>query len=287
MRDFFCWLFWRTGAAALTRALLVSKGRFVLIFHGIVTQRYPDIPHHFVTTVEELRLMLDWLKENFSFLTPSEFLHSTKSGVLLTFDDGLASNYTHALPILEEFNAPALFFVTTQHIITPKNWLPASRQMARIHWAHEGEVPATIAAEYFDGMSCVQLRACATHPLITIGSHTVSHPFLTQCTHDQLKFELTTSKQFLQELTGKSVDLFAYPTGNYDEKVAQAVQAVGYRAAFATDGNQVGLPVFEIPRVALLAANPPYLSAKLSGLHTRPISGLPASAHKPLRKESR
>ena len=130
-------------------------------------------------------------------------------------------------------------------------------------------MPEDLATDFYEGMSCIQLAECARNPLITIGSHTVSHPLLTQCDRDQLEFELTESRRFLEEVTGQSVSLFAYPAGDYNRGVAEAVKAAGYLAAFAEDTRHVGMPAFEIQRIGIYAAGPVYLSLKLSGLHRR------------------
>lgn len=273
LRDIAAFLFWMTGIASLARTLLVSNGRFALMFHGVSKRKHPGVPADAqpYLTIEDLRFILRWIKNHFSFLSPEEFLNSNKGGVLLTFDDGLANNCTNVLTVLEEFKAPAIFFISTQHVANPKNWLPATRIAARKSWKTEDDVPADIAADFYDGMSREQVLSCAQNPLITIGSHAVSHPFLTRCNKAQLEFELTESKRFLEDLTGRTVDLFVYPTGDYNRTVAEAVRDAGYRAAFTADPLNVGLPIFEIPRVGIYAADPAYLSLKLSGLHRKPI----------------
>jgi peptidoglycan/xylan/chitin deacetylase (PgdA/CDA1 family) len=205
------------------------------------------------------------LRTRFDFLTPDVFLSGSQPGVLLTFDDGLANNVTHALPLLEKYGAPAVFFVTVQHTIDSADWLPASRKLAQIGWP-DGAYDI-IAHSFFDGMTAAQLRDCGKHPLLTIGGHTWSHPFLTQCSDTQLVTELTAARRYLAEATGQTIDLFAYPTGDYDRRVALAVQLAGYRAAFVESTHNLGLPQFEIPRVGLYRADPVYLSAKFSGLH--------------------
>jgi peptidoglycan/xylan/chitin deacetylase (PgdA/CDA1 family) len=201
----------------------------------------------------------------------AEFLNTDKPGVLLTFDDGLANNHVNALPVLQEFNAPAIFFVSTQHVTDPQNWLPATRLLARKGWGMEEAVPEEIARDFYNGMSQEQLAECATHPLITIGSHTISHPFLTRCELQELEEELVGSKQVLEKITGRKIDFLAYPTGDYDARVAQAARSAGYRAAFAVDALNVASPLFEIPRVGIYASDASYLSLKLSGLHRRPL----------------
>ncbi len=219
----------------------------------------------------DLRRVLGWLGSRFAFLTPEQF-SGRQPGVLLTFDDGFANNARVALPLLEEFSAPAVFFVSTQHVQEPGDWLPATRRQAGGHWQRTEDVPAEVARDLFDGMSAEELAGCAAHPLITIGSHTVGHPFLTRCDDPALRRELVESKAFLEEVAGRDVDLFAYPTGDYDRRVAVAVRRAGYRRAFAVDPAGAGVAGYEIPRVGIYAADPAYLGAKLSGLHRRPVS---------------
>ncbi len=263
------------GISTFARKVLVGDGRFVLMFHGVSKVRRPEIPADLqpYLEIEDLRRVLAWIRKRFVFLTPEDFLGTKKPGVLLTFDDGMANNYTNALPVLAEFEAPAIFFVSTRHVQGPRDWLPHIVDMAGRNWTDDEAVPEEIAVDLYDGMSQEQLSACARNPLLTIGSHAISHPFLTRCGAGQLLFELEESKRFLEEATGRPVALFAYPTGDYDQRVAEAVRAAGYIAAFAVDSCKVGLPAFEIPRIGIYSADPAYLSLKLSGLHRRPIKG--------------
>jgi peptidoglycan/xylan/chitin deacetylase (PgdA/CDA1 family) len=266
-------LLWHAGITEAAIRRLPTGARFVLVMHGVASRRYPEIaggaqPSH---TQEELAETLTWLSTRFTFLTPEQFLAADRGGVLLTFDDGLANNYEHALPVLEQFAVPAIFFVTTRHIRRPTDWLPATHMIAQRHWADQNVVPEQYAREFYDGMSEEQLQACASHPLITIGGHTESHPFLTQCDSAELEHELTASRSYLQQLTGQPIDTFAYPTGDYDRRVAQATMAAGYRWAFVVDSRHVGLPNYEIPRVGLYQSDSPYLGLKLSGWYRRPL----------------
>jgi len=266
-----------SGLASLSRRLLTVSGRFALAFHGVSKARPEGIPSWLQPhlTVDELRAILGWLESRFSFLTPEEFLTSRKPGVLLTFDDGLANHYFNALSVLAEFEVPAVFFVATQHVIAPRDWLADVREKAASGWGSPDRVPPELAADFFDGMSADQLRRLASHPLATIGSHTVSHPFLTSCSDEQLMSELRESRRFLEETTGEPAELFAYPTGDYDRRVLDAVASSGYRSAFALDSRKLGHFRFEIPRVGIYGASPAYLSAKLSGLHRGALRAAP------------
>ncbi len=61
---------------------------------------------------------LEWLQGIGRFVTPDEalrpgFTRSEPPRFLLTFDDGYANNLRLALPILESYRVPALFFIST------------------------------------------------------------------------------------------------------------------------------------------------------------------------------
>lgn len=276
MRYLFARLLSTLGIASLARHLMVRDGRFVLAFHSIIRQRYEDLAplSQAGLTVAELDQIIRWVKRRFDLLTPNQFLESDRPGVLLTFDDGMANNYTYALPILEQHEVPAIFFVATQHVLDPGNWLPYTRRKAHAQWDNLEDVPQEWARELFDGMSREQVAACARHPLITVGSHTISHPFLTRCDAARLERELVGSRQQLESITGQVVDLFAYPTGDYDRRVAEAVRAAGYRAAFAAVSSGVGMPIYEISRIGVYLPDVYYLDVKLSGLYHRPVGRL-------------
>jgi peptidoglycan/xylan/chitin deacetylase (PgdA/CDA1 family) len=264
-----------TGIPSLSRRLWAQKGRFVLVFHGISSRRHAQIPLGVQPYLSkgDLETILIWVKKRFPFLTPEDFFSTNRPGVLLTFDDGLANNFTNARPVLEAFSAPAIFFIPVQHIGNPQDWLSFLRETARSHWQSEENVPDELATDFYNGMSTTQVQECARHPLITIGSHTLTHPFLTRCTPAALDQEVCESKRYLESITGCAIDLFAYPSGDYNSTVAKAVQRAGYRAAFVLDSLRVGMPSFEIPRIGLYEAGVAYLNLKLSGLHRPPWTG--------------
>lgn len=263
------------GIAALSRQILVRNGRFALNFHGVSSCRYPNVatdlqPHH---SVAEFRQVLEWLKPRFAFLSVDEFLNADRPGVLLTFDDGHANNLTNLPPLLTEFKAQGLFFVSTQHVISPRNWLSFTRKDAVHGWGGEANVPEGFARDCYDGLSESQFTELAHSPFVVIGAHTVTHPSLPTCSPDEVRRELTESKQYLQQVSGQPVELFAYPFGDYNRAVAEAAREAGYRAAFAVDSIHVGLPQFEIPRVGIYASDSHYLDLKLSGLHRPALHG--------------
>jgi len=265
----------KTGLISLARKVFASRGRFVLIFHGIISRLRAEMTamSQAGLTADKFEHILNWISRRFDFISCEDLIHSDKPGVLLTFDDGKANNYTNALPLLEKYGAPAVFFIATQHVLEPRNWLPFTRRCAQTQWDDFEKVPDRIAWDLYNGMTSKEVTLCGKHPLITIGSHTISHPFLTQLSDGELRYELLESKRQLEEMTDKTVESFAYPTNDYDERVIKAVMEAGYKFAFAVKPHKLGYPRYEIPRIEIGFEYDHYLEAKLSGLHRRPISG--------------
>jgi peptidoglycan/xylan/chitin deacetylase (PgdA/CDA1 family) len=90
-----------------------------------------------------------------------------------------------------------------------------------------------------------------------IGAHTVSHPLLTFEDDSTVECELRVSKQTLEERLGKPVRAFAYPNGDWDERVRGWVERAGYECAFVTKPgwHQPGTDPYAIRRILLHEGN--------------------------------
>ena len=74
---------------------------------------------------------------------------------------------------------------------------------------------------------------------IEIGSHTRSHPILTNVDDARLRAELSESKSRLETIFSHRIDLFCYPNGNMDERVRRAAAQAGYRCAVTVEPGLV------------------------------------------------
>jgi peptidoglycan/xylan/chitin deacetylase (PgdA/CDA1 family) len=85
---------------------------------------------------------------------------------------------------------------------------------------------------------------------VAIESHTVSHPILTNVADERLRFELTESRRRLREILGRTIDLFCYPNGGFDQRARQFVREAGYKAAVTTEigFNDAGSDRFALNR---------------------------------------
>jgi uncharacterized repeat protein (TIGR02543 family) len=117
----------------------------------------------------------------------------------LTFDDGYETEYTNALPLLEQYG-----MVSTQFIITD-----------------------LIGQSGY--MTAAQLKSF-TGDGDEMASHTVTHDDLTQETSAEVENEMTESKATIAADTGVSPTDMAYPYGLYNASVMSAAES-NYSAA--------------------------------------------------------
>lgn len=67
-----------------------------------------------------------------------------------------------------------------------------------------------------------------------IGSHTVSHPVLTQLRAEDIFREMRESRERLEQLLGEPVTSFCYPKGKFNATAVSLVSKAGYRLARTT-----------------------------------------------------
>lgn len=67
-----------------------------------------------------------------------------------------------------------------------------------------------------------------------IGSHSMTHCMMPECTDSALAYEIGESRRILQDRLGLPIETFCYPNGNADARTAQAVADAGYRRAVTT-----------------------------------------------------
>ncbi|MBQ7351597.1 MAG: polysaccharide deacetylase family protein [Clostridia bacterium] len=64
---------------------------------------------------------------------------------------------------------------------------------------------------------------------IEIGTHSNTHPDFVKLSDEQMKLELTTSIDLINNITGKSVDLFRAPYGSYNNSMLNLTESMGLK----------------------------------------------------------
>ncbi len=137
------------------------------------------------------------------------------SRIVITFDDGYANVLSHGLGPLADEGFRAVQFLATEFLGKCNQWdVPL------------GEAPERI-------MDAAQVRdwLAAGHE---IGSHTLTHPYLTHVSRERAREEVTASRKKLEDLFGQPVQDFCYPYGDWNPEVRDLVAAAGYRTACTT-----------------------------------------------------
>ena len=137
---------------------------------------------------------------------------STRNGIALTFDDGMRSVFTHALPILRDHSAPAHLFLATGAVGGNNRWAtqPANAPaFAMLNWS---EVEALHDAG------------------VRIESHTHNHPDLRNFDGQAIAAECAEADQIIERRLGRCPQYFAYPYGRLNARAANYART-RYRAS--------------------------------------------------------
>ena len=163
-------------------------------------------------------------------ISPSNFLKDCsdpKTGrtdtVLLTFDDGFLSDYTHVYTrYVKSGRIPGFMsFIPVEFVGSP----------GRMNWKMIEELGR-------DG--------------VAIGSHGMAHVDLTTASDVELDRELTVSKSMLEDRLGQRVTLFAFPYGRFSRRVWDAALKAGYTHLFTIQlGYHRGFESFLYSRLCL------------------------------------
>ncbi len=176
---------------------------YIFMFHHL--QSYPSIKLSNCTLNQYIFSSI--LENIFSFDVCATLEETVKyphrRKIAITFDDGLEDVYNIAYPLCNKFKLPFTVFI----------------------------VPDFVDKEGY--MKTEQIVELSANPLVHIGSHGMSHKILKNLPEADITYEVVRSRHVLEDITGKTVDLFAYSHGLFDYRVFNIV-ASNYKYAFGT-----------------------------------------------------
>lgn len=156
-----------------------------------------------------------------------ERVRETPGSVALTFDDGFRNFFHCAFPVLQRYGFPATVFAVSNFCGGRNDW-PSQ--------------PRNTGIPMLELMGWNELRQVADAG-ITVGCHTATHPRLSLLSDAQLEDELLSSRTAIEDRIGTVADTFAYPYGDFDPRVRQAVSrhfrlACGTKLGFLTASSE-------------------------------------------------
>lgn len=207
-------------AGALTALVFSPKGEVLASGADI------DCPIYFYHEVPAgptfPRFVIDLLNRGGHPISPSTLAQALTTGerlwpegklpFVLTFDDGLLSQFQNAVPFLAQWSIPAAFAV-----------MPGFPGDGRHRYLAETDM-RSLADLGFEMMS-----------------HTIDHANLVNLRRTNpgaWAAEIVESRKRLEDITGRSVEFFCYPFGAYDRDTTNLV-ASNYRGALTTRKGRI------------------------------------------------
>jgi peptidoglycan/xylan/chitin deacetylase (PgdA/CDA1 family) len=182
------------------------EGSPVLTYHGITDGSRPPVSRReqkYWISASQFQKHVEFFRCAHCQVTAlADFWSSpavAESLVVLTFDDGRASDYEMAFPRLLEAGFEATFFVNTATI----------GSAGHLTWSQIQEM-------HRFGMA--------------FQSHSHDHLYLSELPPIEIEEQLVMSKQLLEDRLGTSVSFLATPYGDTSNSVATLAIEVGYRA---------------------------------------------------------
>ena len=220
---------------------LAFRAVSILFYHAV----QDDWPSAMAVPRADFEAQCAWLQRSGRVVPLQEWVRRFRSSrrppalTAITFDDGFASVYDVALPILRRYDLPATVFVVGRTL---------DGDDVRVDWTttvpHGGLT--TLGAERIREMLGLG---------ITFGSHGHTHRDLTALSPSECERDLAESRARLEQITGTRVDFLAYPFGAHNAGVRQAARRAGYTHAFGTTSGRDPVAPYGIPRAGVYAGD--------------------------------
>ena len=217
----------------------------ILCYHAIADLSNSVLEPYGIPPGQFRRQIVMLQRHGYHFVTAGEFLRflDGESGLprralLLTFDDCYQSLVDVALPVLRELGVPAVAFAVSEKIGGSNDW---------------DEHLGAPALKLADTTALKDLESSG----IEVASHSCNHRNLNTLSDEELCNEVNQSPEKLRSIGLEPIPLFAYPYGEHDQRVRNAVQIAGFDAAMTTEYGIVGLTPnrYRLPRVEIMAGD--------------------------------
>lgn len=216
----------------------------ILMYHRIgMPPRGSIVRNHYVSSKQfsrHVRALCRWGFRTLSLSSMCDGFANPRvmpsKPIVITFDDAYESFFTDAMPTLAAAGMTATVFAVAGCVGGENDWDLA-----------KGDVAERL-------MSADQLRKARSDGF-EVGSHSMTHPDLTQLAGSELDRQVMESRNVLSEIAEVPIEWFCYPYGANDLGVRSAVKNAGYAGACATGkfGNVATTDRFALKRLNVRA----------------------------------
>lgn len=205
----------------------------VLNYHGLFSSDAGEQQNHFSVSQEAFASHLERIKRDAfavcllsELCGPPDGFAARYKALAITFDDGRASDYEIAFPLLMQAGFGGDFFINTATVA----------QNGHLTWAQMKEMNRS-------GMS--------------FQSHGHEHVDHSRLSRAELKRQLQESKREIEDHLGSEVQFFAPPYGEWNRGVADIARELGYRAICTTAGQLASQGAEVIDRICIARETTP------------------------------
>jgi peptidoglycan/xylan/chitin deacetylase (PgdA/CDA1 family) len=188
-----------------------QSGTIVLCYHGVT-----DIQRQ--RFICQMRMVGRRVIATKDLNNMQEYGHQAQT-LCITFDDAFANLIPNVLPIINNLQIPITIFFATKSIGSFPTWLNETKHSDSCEMV----------------MTVPQMLALKENPLIAFGSHTVSHPRLSQLQTEEIREELRSSRNTLKGILNIQIEDLALPHGDFNQEVLQIASEEGYKNIFTLE----------------------------------------------------
>lgn len=248
------------------------KGLTTFVFHD-VGHRPSEFAreHNLCISPDLFRRQVDWIACHYSVIHPNELFDNdpdVENAALITFDDGWAGTFEHALPILAERGLPCIVFLNCGAIQSEPFVAAVAMMLARdsaflafartqnLAWpfhltltpallaafeAEEGAIPRENVSAYQGRFATWDtVAAWDGRPDVRFGNHLYNHWNASALTPDELRLAYDRNETWLDRLKGR-LPAFAFPNGQpgscFRVEHLALLHRAGARRLFAASGG--------------------------------------------------
>lgn len=179
-------------------AIKKSKKSKYIFYHDIHSDvRFTDMS----TPVDLFEKHIDIIREN--NLEIVNKITKEEGQIAISFDDGWRGLLEN-IDIINKYQVPVTIFIISSYL-------------GKQNYISENE-----------------LKDLCVNPLVSIQSHTHTHPKLSSLSEVNLKLELSKSRKILQEICGTEISAICYPKGLFSEETIKRAEGVGYKTQYSS-----------------------------------------------------
>lgn len=222
----------------------VAKDLFFSIKRTPLGERASILSYHnigldkafFTVSPSNLQKQVDYLVgNNFSIVSLTQLVEKVRSNqsignsIVLTFNDGYESVYTHVFPLLKKHNLPASVFLGVEYIDTT---VQTSDNFS------------------FKTLSMSQIREMLASGLVEFFPQTQHRVALDSVAYEGAAMKIDQARAELESVVQKDARVFSFPKGRYTQKLIEHLKEAGWLGAVTSKEGLVHADsdLFILPR---------------------------------------